>query len=133
VFGKYTFTDRKKWIPKDFNWKHDFLLVEKYPVSDELNNEMVKYLNKSYRGKYEVVDRQTIFSKQGKYSNADHFAYALLWDTTTVNEKVNRNKPAPIGYFYDRANDQKYPTTQKKNRYDVEKRYRQYIDSIDPI
>src|SRR5947209_5048429 len=61
IFGKLTFSDRKSWIPNDFNPKKDILLIEQYP-DKSINERMVEYLRKNYRGKYEVVGKEIILS-----------------------------------------------------------------------
>jgi len=123
VFGKLTFTDGKDWIPKDFHPKTDILLVERYPT-ESLNEEMVDYIRKNYRGQYEVVEKEMILSKTGKYADTDKYTFAFLWET-----KDNGTKP--IGHFIGRVINKHYPSTTKTNRYQTKNAYKSYIDTID--
>lgn len=59
IFGKLTFSDSKNWIPTDFNPKNDILLIEEYP-DNTINEKMVNYLKKNYRGNYEIVSKEMI-------------------------------------------------------------------------
>ncbi|RPD43399.1 hypothetical protein [Paracnuella aquatica] len=123
IFGKLTFSDSKSWIPIDFNPKNYILLIEQYP--DKLINEaMIDYLRKNYRGKYEVVGEEKILEKTGIYSDTALYKYAFLWETTNGSDK-------PTGHFFDRAVGMHYPTTTKNNRYQAKNAYKSYINTID--
>lgn len=123
VFGKLTFTDGKDWKPKDFLPKTDILLVEQYP-SESLNEDMVDYIRKNYRGQYKVVEREMILGKTGKYADTEKYRFAFLWET-----KDNGTKP--VGHFFDRVLDKHHPSTIKRNRYKTKNAYKSYIDTID--
>ena len=123
VFGKLTFSDGKYWIPRDFHPIDNILLIEQYPDKD-INGEMLKYLMKNYRGKYEIVSPNMVLNKTGKYADTELFKFAFLWE-----KKDGLTKP--IGHFYDRSLNKVYPSTTKNNRYQIKNAYKSYINTID--
>ena len=123
VFGNLTFSDGKDWIPKDFHTKTDILLIEQYP-NKNINDDMIEYLSKNFRGEYEVVGREIILNKIGKYADAELYKFGFLWETNDMNTK-------PIGHFFDRYHSKHNPSTTKTNRYQSKNAYKSYISTID--
>ena len=123
VFGKLTFSDSKDWIPNDFNPKNDILLIEEFP-DNTINEKMVNYVRKNYRGNYEIVSKDMIMDVTNNYSNTEMYKYAFLWVSTEGSHK-------PTGHFFERAIGKHYPTTTKKNRYQTKNAYMSYIETID--
>ena len=123
VFGELTFSDGKNWIPKDFHPKTDILLIEQYPDKN-INEDMIDYLSKNFRVKYEVVEREMILNKTGKFADAELYKFAFLWETKDMSAKS-------IGHFFDMSLSKHYSSTTKNNRYQSKNAYKSYISTID--
>lgn len=131
VFGKLTFSDGKDWVPKDFHPKTEILLIQEFPTDENIKKNMIDYLKKNYRGQYEVVNKEMIIGKNIKYEDTELYRFGFLWDFKS-NNGINKNENTkPIGYFYDRSNNKRYPSTKKKNGYQLKNAYMSYINTID--
>lgn len=115
---KGTWSDGKDWIPADFDFQKDILVVEVFPLGRRSNEHMVKWLATKYTGKYVVVDKQSIMSKTGQYGDTRKYRFAMLW------EEMHTDRHGATGYtdldwngrFYDRQNDKIYPVSRQAER-----------------
>lgn len=116
-----TYRDTKDWIPGDWHPDKGTLLIQEFPLSKRTNKKMVKYLEKKYNGNYEVLDKKTMLSKTGEYSNTQKYKYAVLWhdnrsSITHVGASMSvSNHIDPKPAFYDRSTEKLYPTTKTYN------------------
>ena len=118
--GKMTFSDAASWIPEDFNPKNGILLIETYPATEKFNKDMQDFLAKNYPGRYEIVDKDAIYKKKGKYADTKLYHFAFHWGAKSRFDKYNTpsiNYSNPNGSFYDRSLNKEYPTTRKINNY----------------
>ena len=118
-----TYSDVNNWMPKDFD-PNTTLLIETHPLGAKQNEKMIKFLEENYPYRYEVVNRDIIESKTGKYPDIKKYHFAILWKSSTrsitsIDNGVmsDRNAWDMYGYFIDRATGKEYPSTEKRNVY----------------
>ncbi|HEY9340643.1 MAG TPA: hypothetical protein VIQ23_03615 [Hanamia sp.] len=126
-----SYSDAAKWVPSDFNPSKYVLLVEKYPGKEKENNAMKEFLDKHYTGKYEITDKESILSPEGKYADKK-YKYAVMWKVLDGLSRSNRTTFTPSvtttiyysdpkydinGHFRDRATGTDYAETKKYNNY----------------
>jgi len=120
-----TFSDAANWIPSDFNPNNDILLIETHPVSAHQNERMIDFLEKNYAYRYEVIDRNMIQDKTGKYSDTKTYPFGVLWDlkSTQITRMDDKGKMSfstnydLYGQFIDRSTNKVYPKTTRVNNY----------------
>lgn len=131
-----SYSDAAEWIPKDFNPTSTTLLIEKHPLKTKQNDRMIKYLQDHYPYPFEVVSKDDINNKNGKYADLKKYRFALLWRPsvhtyTTFSNGVSSEHRAwdMFGNFIDRSTNKSYPSTSGRNIYgDVG--YKPVINSI---
>jgi hypothetical protein len=116
--SKKTFSNGEKWIPKDFDPTKTTLLIQKFRSSEKQQTKMEGYMEEKYPYKYEFVSTETIIEREGKYADTDIYRYALrITSHTTTYTNSNMVTSGFDFYFYDRANDIKYPASNKASSY----------------
>lgn len=126
--NNHSYSDGNKWIPQDFNPAKNILLVEHYIGKEKWNTALVEFLDKHYRGKYEIVDKADILGNQGKYADRNKYQFAILWaevgsisHTSFAGGSGTTNFSSPqiddYGHFLDRSSGKEYPTTKRYNNY----------------
>lgn len=120
------FSDADNWIPSDFKPDHGTLLIETHPVNSKQNDRMLDFLQKNYPYPYEVVNKDAIESKTGKYADTKKYPFAVMWNdkgsiNTTLNTSTGTYSNMPqydlFGNFVDRNTGKTYPATKKINNY----------------
>ncbi len=103
--SKKTFSNSEKWIPKDFDPAKTTLLIQKFKGSDKQQAKMEQYMEQKYPYKYEFVSMETIINREGKYADTSIYLYGLrIISQSTTSSAFDF-------YFYDSANDFKYPAS----------------------
>ena len=140
--NKRFYKDGSEWIPANFDQSKDILLVEIYPANEKWNISMVDFINKHYSGKYQLADKNIIFS-DSKYSRKV-YKYAVLWrihggsansvhtsfsPNLTINSYSSDASENWTGHFYDRSTGKEYPETRKYNNYGL-KGYIPFFNSV---
>jgi hypothetical protein len=116
--SKMTFGNGDKWIPADFVPAKTVLLVEKYTLSNKVEEKIEAYMNENYPYKYEFVGLDDIKNRSGgKYANTKLYKYALvIYATRSTYTYTDRSTVVTAGYdyyFYDREISKNYRETGK--------------------
>jgi len=123
--SKKTFTNGEKWIPNDFEPAKTILLIEKFTISQRVEQNMEEYVKGKYPFKYEFVSLETIKNKTGKYSDTKLYRHALVISSHTSHLSQAEGAATSGGLtttgfdynFYDQDKQKPYPSTGISNSY----------------
>lgn len=119
------FADGDKLIPPDYNPDKGTLLIQAHPLNSKQNDRMIEFLQKNYPHPYEIVGKEEIEKKNGKYADTKKYPFAVVWrESETINTSQNFNGTTShlpqydlYGHFVDQFTGKAYPETRKINNY----------------
>ena len=103
------FSNRKEWIPEDFNPRNVTLLIAKHPSNEKYNRGMTKFIEEEYPWKFEVVSTEDL-KDNTKFPDKKTYQFAILWtDAASPQTRNNYTYHDLEGHFLDRSIDKEYP------------------------
>jgi len=123
------YSDADSWVPENFDPSKTTLLIEYHPLGEKQNNRMINFLDSHFPYSYEIVDSIALKAESGPYSNTKKYPFVIRWKpqnsslTTTYYDAKNGNQVGKstrydwdmYGYFIDRVNNKRYPSTKNTN------------------